>query len=105
MKKVPVKKNLSDQDMLVGYVEEKTFETDVLIEETPVKKIKPAPKNTTQDSKTAFFSKELQEDVSKALLELKVKLYKEGIVDYDLKVSQKEHQVIITAIKPNQKEK
>jgi hypothetical protein len=97
MKKAPIKKNLTDRDMLGVHAEESTFETDIFAEETLTPKPKPILKDAKSDFVTGFFSKELQEDVSKALLELKVKLYKEGIVDYNLKVTQKEHQVIISA--------
>lgn len=104
--KKPFKKNLTDKDMLAGYEEESTFETELLAQEEPVPKAKSVSKNTApSDFKSAFFSSELQEDVGKALLELKVKLYKEGILDYKLKVLQEGRQVIITALPASQVDK
>ena len=40
---------------------------------------------------------ELQEKVGKALLELKVELYKDGIVDFDVKVMRQGKEIILTA--------
>jgi hypothetical protein len=102
MKAPKIKKNLSDKDMVKGFVEENTFETDIFTEAEPTPHLKTPPKKDgAENFKTAFFTPELQETVSKALLELKVKLYQEGIVDYSLKVSQEGHQVILRAVPKN----
>ncbi|BBB91185.1 MAG TPA: hypothetical protein PKA28_11515 [Methylomusa anaerophila] len=100
-----IKKNLSDDDMLAGWQEEGTFETDPQ-DETPVRKTAATvKKGTAQDYTSAFFTPELQEAVGKALLELKVKLYNEGIVDFKLKVSSEGKQVILTAVPETPKKK
>lgn len=98
--KKPIKKNLTDQDMLAGCKEEGTFETGLFKEDQPkAEQTKTAAKNERPPAAaSSFFSKELQEDVNKALLELKIKLYQEGILDYNLKVSQEGRQVILTAL-------
>ena len=87
---IKIKKNLTDQEMMAGFPEKATFETAVLAAE-------PAAPKISKSKDEPFFTKELQEDVNRALLELKVKLYQEGIVDYNLKVSQENRQVCITA--------
>lgn len=102
MAKIP--KNLSDTAMFGDYQENLTFENDNYAEEQimpqPVKGVKKDNKSYTSE----FFTPELQEAVGKALLELKVKLYKEGIVDFDIKVAVQDRQVILTCV-PGKKEK
>ncbi|MDR1702096.1 MAG: hypothetical protein LBR56_04920 [Sporomusaceae bacterium] len=97
MKAPKIRKNLSDKDMFKGVSEENTFETDIFAAPEPTIKL-PPKKEAAANFKTAFFTPELQEAVSKALLELKVQLYQEGIIDYSLKVSQAGHQVLLSAV-------
>lgn len=84
---VKIRKNLSDEDMLKGYEEKITFEHT-----SGQDKAAPA------DPVSAFFTPELQREVGRALLALKVELYKQGIVDYKFKVAHKDNQVILTAV-------
>ena len=96
MAKIP--KDLSDKSMVGNYTEKITFENDIFAEE----KVAPRPVKTEKKVSTAyvseFFTPELQEKVGKALLELKVELYKQGIVDFDIKVARLDKQVILTAV-------
>lgn len=92
-----IKKNLSDSDMLKGWQEETTFETEIL-EETAPRPVKPAKKDAAEDINNAYLTPELKESVGKALLELKLNLYKQGIVDYQVKVACQDNQVILTAV-------
>ncbi|HWR45027.1 hypothetical protein [Sporomusa sp.] len=98
-----IKKNLSDSEMLKGWHEQPTFETDVNDEQPVQSVIKVAKKEPAEDINSAFFTPELKEAVGKALLELKLNLYKEGIVDYQVKVSCQGHQVLLTAVPPKAK--
>jgi hypothetical protein len=102
MAKIP--KNLSDTAMFGDYKETLTFENENYAEETatpqPVRGIQKDNKNYANE----FFTPELQEKVGKALLELKVKLYKEGIVDFDIKVTTQDKQIILTGV-PSKAEK
>ena len=102
-----IKKNLPDSAMFTG--EEK-------YDATPSKKvdIKPSVSQNTQikpektevvikkeskNFKTGFLPEELIEEISEALLKLKLNLKKEeDIVDYDLKVRQEGREVIISAV-------
>ena len=94
-----IKKNLSDQEMMVNCKDIPSFENFTGEEEIPAApKNKSAAKGAAPDPYSAFFTPELQEKVGKALLEIKVKLYKEGIVDYTLKVSRDGNQVLLTAV-------
>ncbi len=101
MAKIP--KNLSDKAMVVGFKEEKNFEHMFLAaeEEEPFVKPKPKPKGTNkekEDLSTAFLTKELQEKIGKALLELKLELYKDGMIDYDIKVAREGKQIVLSAV-------
>lgn len=93
-----IKKNLSDSEMLKGWHEQVTFENDVNEEQPARPVVKTAKKDPAEDINSAFFTPELKESVGKALLELKLNLYKEGIVDYQVKVSCQGHQVLLTAV-------
>ncbi|SMC72598.1 hypothetical protein [Sporomusa malonica] len=97
-----IKKNLSDSEMLKGWQEQPTFETE--INDEPVRPtVKAVKKDPVEDINSAYFTPELKESVGKALLELKLNLYKEGIVDYQIKVSCQGNQVLLTAVPPKEK--
>lgn len=101
MAKIP--KNLSDKSMVGNYKEEITFENDIFAEE--IAKPRPvAVKKEKQAYESEFFTPELQEKVGKALLELKLQLYKDGIVDFNIKVACQDKQVVLTAV-PSKAEK
>jgi hypothetical protein len=92
-----IPKDLSDADMFKHYKETISFENDP----QPDDKLSPAAKpskNERQGYEASFLTPQLQQAVGKALLALKLKLYKEGIVDYDIKVKQEGHQVLLTAV-------
>lgn len=94
MAKIP--RGLADKDMFIGVKEVETFETMLFTEEEPVAKPKVKTKEK-DDLATAFLTKELQEKIGKALLELKLDLYKEGLVDYDIKVAREGKNIILSA--------
>lgn len=92
-----IKKNLSDSEMFKGWHEQPTFETE--INDEPVRPaVKAVKKEPAEDINSAYFTPELKEAVGKALLELKLNLYKEGTVDYQIKVSCQGNQVLLTAV-------
>jgi len=101
MAKIP--KNRSDSEMMAGYKEKTTFENAVFSESEL--QAKPIKKEAKADFASSFLTPELQEKVGKALLELKVDLFKEGIVDYNIKVSRDGKQVILTAVPAKPKTK
>lgn len=103
MAKIP--KNLSDQSMMGNVQEQITFENDIFAQEAIAPKpLKPAKKENP-GYVSEFFTFELQEKVGKALLELKLQLYKEGIVDFDIKVTRQDKQVLLTAVPSKKKDK
>ncbi|ABO49944.1 hypothetical protein Dred_1414 [Desulforamulus reducens MI-1] len=98
MSKSKIRKNLTDEEMFIGYKEEVTFENtwDNTVVHKP--KIKPLKKDAEKEGFSSFFTPELQEQVGKALVELKVALYKQGIIDYRLEVSREGNSVVLTAV-------
>ena len=95
MAKIP--KNLSDTAMIGHFQENITFENEHFEEEITRAQPVKAVKRDNVGYASEFFTPELQEKVGKALLELKVKMYSEGIVDFDIKVTTQDKQVILTA--------
>lgn len=99
MAKDKIRRNLSDVEMFQGYKEVATFENTPAEEEpaAPVKR-RTEPAAKAEDINTAFLTPQLQEQIGKALLELKLQLYKEGVVDYQIKVSRAGRQISLTAV-------
>lgn len=102
MAKIP--KNRQDSEMIANWQEPASFE-HVTDGDTDYPVTKPAKKETTTPAYAAFFTPELQEDLGKALLTLKVNLYKEGIVDYAIKVSCESNQVVLKAVPSKKQQK
>lgn len=94
MAKIP--KNLDDKAMFAGFKEEVTFETMFLAEEE-AQPPKPKAKGKEKESLAAsFVTKELQEKLGNLLLELKLELYKEGLVDYQVKAVREGKRIILS---------
>ncbi|MDU2065413.1 MAG: hypothetical protein E6713_11320 [Sporomusaceae bacterium] len=89
-------KNRSDREMFANWQEEATFENmlDGRQETTVAKKTAKVEDKGWQ----SFFTDEFKESVGKALLELKVTLYKQGVVDFKLQTAVKDNQIILTAV-------
>jgi hypothetical protein len=83
--------------MLKGWQEESTFETEIL-DEPDVRTVKSAKRDPGEDINSAYLTPELRESIGKALLELKLNLYKQGIVDYQIKVACQGNQITLTAV-------
>ena len=99
-KKTKISKNLTDGDMLASYLannKEEPVMWDLNDNDIAKPTNKPVGKELPKES-DSFFKPELQEKVNKALLELKIKLFNEGIVDYDIKVTLEGKQVLLTAV-------
>lgn len=93
MAKIP--KNRQDSEMASNFKEQISFENITDDDEQPA--AKPAKAKPAQSAYATFITPELEEDLGKALLTLKLNLYKEGIVDYSLKVSCEANQVVLKA--------
>lgn len=98
-----IKKNLTDAEMMKGWQQQPSFETDFTDE--PVQPItrRAQQKDSADDINSAYLTPELKEAVGRALLELKLNMYKDGIVDYQIKVACQGNQVLMTAVPPKVK--
>lgn len=94
MARIP--KNRQDSEMLGNLPEQASFEhaSDGNAAQPAVKPAKNELKNSAYAD---FITPELQEDLGKALLKLKLNLYKEGIVDYAIKISCETDQIVLKA--------
>jgi hypothetical protein len=102
MAKIP--KNRQDTEMIGSMPEQLSFE-NVSDGDAGQPVAKPVKTETPKPAYAAFFTPELQEDLGKALLTLKLKLYKEGIVDYAIKVACEANQVVLKAVPSRKKPK
>lgn len=103
MAKVKIKKNLSDQDMFAGYQEEVTFEH---LAHDGAGAAKPTARSAQKEApkeEDSFFTPDLQARLNQALLQLKVQMFKKGLLDYQIELSQVENQIILTAVPVNKK--
>ena len=104
MAKIP--KNLSDKDMMAGYVEDTSLE-DVFLKaekEADAKRRARAGIEPPADLARAGFTPALTDKLGRALLELKMELYREDIREYTFKISRDGHNIVLTP-KPLQQNK
>lgn len=100
MAKIP--KGLTDAQMTAGMEEELTFENGAYQDEkTKKKKIQPKKKN--ENMALDFITPALAEKLGNQLLELKLALYQEGIVDYRFRVERQGHAIVMTAVETKPK--
>lgn len=91
--------------MFEGVKEEQTFETMFWQdEETHPPKAKAKGKEK-ENLAAGFVTKELQEKIGNLLLELKLQLYKEGIVDYRIKVAREGERIVLSPVPAKNKAK
>lgn len=100
MAKIP--KNLSDKDMLKGFVEEPTLEDVFLAKEKAAEK-KSVGENPASNINIAYLTPDIVEKLGKLLLELKVKLYDAGIVDYRIEPKLEGKQIILVPVETDRK--
>lgn len=100
MAKIP--KNLSDKDMLKNFVEEPTLEEMFLAKEKADEK-KRLRENPASNINIAYLTPDIIEKLGKLLLELKVKLYDAGIVDYRIEPRLEGKQIILVPVETGKK--
>ena len=93
MSKIP--KNLSDKDMFKDYKEEKKEKSLFDIAREFDKNNAAAGKKNNNNIKDSYIDAKLAVDLEKELLKLKLDLYKEGIVDYQIKVKREDNKIIL----------
>lgn len=88
-----IKKNLSDADMLKGFKEEKSFETEILKDGNTENFLRKP--NITKSNKELLLPAEAQDKLNKYLLELSMEWFKNGNGEVDWKVIKEKDQIII----------
>jgi len=93
-----IKRNRSDAEMLKGFVEEETFEHADRSAAAP-------PRGGKKQSQggAGYLTEEAEAKLERALLELKVRMFREGILDYDFNVAGEGNRVILTAVPKKKK--
>ncbi len=104
MAKIP--KGLSDKDMLQGYVEQVTMESQFLAAEEAEDKRRRARAGLSKPEKNIAltgFTDELTEELGRKLLELKMELFRDGIKSYTMKIKRDGQSIIIKPVEIKQK--
>ena len=89
-----IKRNLSDADMLKGFKEERSFETEIL-EDSDVGNSLRRPNKVVKTGKELLLPAEAQEKLNKYLLELSMEWFKNGNGEVEWKVLKEKDQIII----------
>ena len=102
-----IPRNLSDKDMLQGYVEEETLEDRLLAAEKAAdeRRRETAAAEPPAELARAGFTPELTDQLGRALMELKFDLSQEGIRDYRFKIRREGRVITLTAIENSSKKK
>ncbi|MGE4588142.1 MAG: hypothetical protein AB7E34_01005 [Acidaminococcaceae bacterium] len=89
-----IKKNLSDADMMKGFKEEKSFETEIL-GNSKVDSFSRRTNKAVKNNKELLLPAEAQEKLNKYLLELSMEWFKNGNGEVEWKVQKEKDQIII----------
>jgi len=95
MAKIP--KNLTDKDMFKGFKEEKSLEDLFLEADEKEAKVKQQKKAAAHEViEIAYLTPDIVDKLGKMLLELKLSLFKEGIVDYTMSIRREGNNIILS---------
>lgn len=89
-----IKKNLSDADMLKGFKEERSFETEILGEDRVANSLR-RPTKVVKNGNELLLPADAQEKLNKYLLELSMDWFKNGNGEVEWKVLKEKDQIII----------
>ena len=89
-----IKKNLSDADMLKGFKESRSFETEILKDSQDDNSLR-RPNKAVKNGKELLLPAEAQEKLNKYLLELSMEWFKNGNGEVEWKVQKEKDQIII----------
>ncbi|WP_337508439.1 hypothetical protein [Mitsuokella jalaludinii] len=89
MSKIP--KNLSDKDMFKDYVEDTSIEDRFRAAEKKAKESVEAP----ADFLRAGFTPQLTEELARALLQLKMELYREDVKNYTFQIKRDGEKIVL----------
>lgn len=92
--------------MFQGYKEKASFESMFLAGEEEPQPVSKVPKKAAAENlQLAYLTPALQEKIGKLLLELKMDLYKEGLVDYEIKAKREGRNIVLVPSLPKGKGK
>ena len=89
-----IKRNLSDADMLKGFKEERSFETEILGEDNAANSLR-RPTKVVKNGNELLLPADAQEKLNKYLLELSMDWFKNGNGEVEWKVLKEKDQIII----------
>lgn len=102
MAKKKIQKNLTDADMLKGFRDEESFEEQMLRydEGVTISSPKGVKKNTPkersqEDFYREFLTEHVEAQIGKALLEIKMDYFKEGVSDFSIQVKKQGRQILL----------
>lgn len=100
-----IPKNLSDKDMLQGYVEEETLEDRLLAAEKAAeqRRREEAAAEPPAELARAGFTPELTDQLGRALMELRIELFREGVQNYRFKIRREGKVITLTAVEKKTK--
>lgn len=96
MGKIP--KNLSDKDMFKNYQEEPTIEETFQQADQVVQEPRQGRTKAKREWEALGLSPEIGDALEHMLLEMKVELYREGVVDYRLTVRRDGKNIILSPV-------
>lgn len=96
MPRIP--KNLSDKDMVRGFVEEETLADHFARVEKEEKKERKgeAAAEPPLNLARAGFTPVLMDDLGRALMQLKMELFREGVKNYTFKITRQGERIVLT---------
>lgn len=93
MSKIP--KNLSDKDMFRDYVEDTSIEDRFIAAEKKVKKKQQEVPEAPADFLRAGFTPQLTEELARALMQLKMELFRADIKNYTFKIKRDGENIVL----------
>lgn len=93
MSKIP--KNLSDKDMFRDYVEDTSIEDRFIAAEKKAKKKKQEVPEAPVDFLRAGFTPQLTEELARALMQLKMELFRADIKNYTFKIKRDGENIVL----------
>ena len=93
MSKIP--KNLSDKDMFKDYVEDTSIEDRFRAAEKKAEKKKQESLEAPADFLRAGFTPQLTEELARALLQLKMELYREDVKNYTFQIKRDGEKIVL----------
>ena len=94
MSKIP--KNLSDKDMFKDYVEDTSIEDRFRAAEKKAEKKKQESLEAPADFLRAGFTPQLTDELGRALLQLKMELFRAGVKSYTFKIKRDGESIVLT---------